>query len=270
VARFHVAEAFDLLNFVIVWVMAATFGLVVRDWRDSRVGLLAVVSAAIAANVLLIRFGPYPLSMVGLPSDRISNMAPPTLVLGLHAVVLIGLVGVMWRALERVCARPRLWHGVCALGGVAMTAYLWHLTALIVVTVTEHGLGLDRIAPYHPNFWPTTIAHLAVVLFVVVLLVSIAAPLEHLAVPWLERARSPVTERSWRTAAEVAGAAVCGVAFLVLAGTGMQGFPFGRVTRYAGLRFTPGLAIAMLVAGTLLARAGGRSVVPRAAPPDAG
>lgn len=51
---------------------------------------------------------------------------------------------------------------------------------------------------------------------------------------------------------------VTGVGFLVLAGTGMGGFPFGRVTRYAGLRLTPGLGIALLTLGVLAARAGGR------------
>ncbi len=259
VTRFHVVEAADLANFVVVWFMAATLGLVVRDWRtDRRSQLIGLAFAAMLVNVGLIRLGPYPLSMVGLPSDRISNMAPPTLALAMHAIVVIALVGAFWAPLERLCHRAVAWHATCAVGGVAMTAYLWHLTALVIVTVLEHAVGLDRPAPHMPDFWLATVAHLAIMLVAVVVIVSIMAPLEWLPVPWLERWRAPAPDHAARLAAEMIGATLCGVALLVLAGTGMQGFPFGRVTRYAGLAFTPGLGMAMLALGVLLTRAGGR------------
>jgi hypothetical protein len=257
--RFHVAEVFDVTNFVLVWIMAATLGLVVHDWRDDRrvqLGLLAV--GALVVNAVLIRWLPYPLSMVGLPSDRLSNMAPPTLVLAMHSVVMITVVGAAWPALRRWCRRPLVWHTTCAVGGVAMSAYLWHLTALILVAVVEHALGLDRTAPHAAGFWISTLLHTTVLLFVVVALVSLVAPLEYLPVPWLERAEPPAPPADWRTAAAVIGVLVTGIGFLVLAGTGMGGFPFGRVTRYAGLELTPGLGIALLALGVLAARAGGR------------
>jgi len=258
-ARFHVIEAADLANFIVVWFMAATFGLVVRDWRpDRRRQLIALGLGAMLVNVALIRLGPYPLSMVGLPSDRISNMAPPTLALAMHAIVVIALVGACWAPLERLCHRELPWHATCAVGGVAMTAYLWHLTALVIVTVLEHAIRLDRPAPHMPHFWLATVAHLGVLLVAVVVIVSIMAPLEWLPVPWLEGRRSAAPDHVMRAAAEVLGATLCGIALLVLAGTGMQGFPFGRVTRYAGLAFTPGLGMAMLAVGVLLTRAGGR------------
>jgi hypothetical protein len=190
-------------------------------------------------------------------------MAPPTLVLALHAVALISFVGVLWPLLARACQQRGLWHFTCAIGGVAMTAYLWHLTALILVTVAEHALGLDRAPPHTPGFWWGTVVHLAVLLVAVVALVSVTAPLEFLPVPWLERPLAPVPDTIWRFATAATGAFMCGAAFLVLAGTGMRGFPFGRVTRYAGLELTPGLGLTMLVAGILAARAGGRDAVRR-------
>jgi len=269
--RFHVLEAFDLANFVLVWMMAATLGLVVRDWNDRhRLRLLAVAGAALAANVVIIRWGPYPLSMVGLPSDRISNMAPPTLALAMHTVVIISCLGALWLPVSRLCRHPGIWHATCALGGVAMSAYLWHLTALVLVTIGEHALGLDRPAPHHPHFWIATVLHLGVLLGAVVVVVSLVAPLEWLPVPWLERLQTPGAGDRWRTATAAFGAFVCGAALLVLAGTGMQGFPFGRVTRYAGLELTPGLGLGLLTLGLLAARAGGRPrLEPLEARPDA-
>jgi hypothetical protein len=263
--RFHVLEAADLLNFVFAWMLAAILGLVVRDWDNRRRALLlAPAFGALVVNVVLIQWGPYPLSMVGLPSDRISNMAPPTIALAMHAIVIICCAGALWVPLDRMCARTGVWHATCAVGGVAMSAYLWHLTALVLVTVAEHALGLDRPAPHLAHFWIATVMHLAVLLVAVVALVSLVAPLEWLPVPWLERSRSRAPAAVWRTVAAAIGAFVCGVALLVLAGTGMQGFPFGRVTRYAGLKLTPGLGMALLALGLLAARAGGRPQAPRA------
>lgn len=256
--RFHLLEGIDLANFVVVWVLAAVVGLVARDRAGETRTLLGLALGAVVANVVLIRVGPYPLSMVGLPGERISNMAPPTLVLALHAVALIAAVGAARPALARVAARARVWHAVCAVGGVAMTLYLWHLTALVLVTIAEHELGLDRPTRVGIGFWFATLAHLVVLLVAVIVMVSIAAPLEYRPVPWLERTRPAATDVRWRLAVEIVGAVATAVGFLVLAGTGMRGFPFGRVTRYSGLRLTPGLGLALLVAGVLAARAGGR------------
>ena len=125
--------------------------------------------------------------MVGMPGEPISNMAPPTLVLALHSVVLIAIVGWTWPVLRRWCAHAvAAWHVVVAGGAVAMTLYLWHLTALVIVTVAEHELHLDR-GPVGPlRFWPATVVHLAFFLVVTVALVALMAPFERLPIPWLE------------------------------------------------------------------------------------
>ena len=137
-----------------------------------------------------------------------------------------------------------------------MSLYLWHLTALILVTVVEHAAGLDRVAPHQPHFWLSTVVQLSVLIVVVIALVSVTAPLERVPVPWLEQVQLAASDTRWRTAAAVVGVVLCGVGFLVLAGTGMQGFPFGRVTRYAGLKLTPGLGMTLLTIGAVAARFG--------------
>lgn len=260
--RFHIDEGIAVANFVIVWFMTATLGLVVRDHVERGTGarhrLLWIALVVLLVNVVLVDAFPYPLSMVGMPGEPISNMAPPTLVLALHSVVLVCVVGWAWPWLRRWCDRPRAWHLVVAGGAVAMTLYLWHLTALVIVTVTEHELDLDR-GPVGPwRFWPATVAHLVVFLVVTAVLVALMAPFEHLPIPWLEPPPPrPGTGAVWSVLAAV-GALATGLGLLALAATGMGGFPFGRVTSYAEVPLTPALGLIVFGAGVLVTRVGGR------------
>jgi hypothetical protein len=254
-ARFHLNESFGMLNFVLVWVFVATLGLVVRDHIHRR-GLLALCAAlAVVLNLVAVTVGPYPRSMVGMPGEKISNMAPPTVALTLHAVALVCLVGVFWGQLARVCARPRIWHGICALGAVAMSLYLWHITAIILVTLAEHTLGLDRGHVSADWFWLSTLGHLAVTLVCVAGLVILVAPLEFLPIPWLER--SPVRAKLKPAVSTAVGVVVLALGLLAIAATGMSGFPFHRTVHYAGVPLTPGTALLAIAAGLLLLRRGG-------------
>ena len=90
-----------LLNFVLVWALAAQLGMLfddglLRRWRGAGVAALAI-----SANLLLVTYGPYPRSMVGMRGEPFSNMTPPSLVLALHTVALAGLVGAARPALAR-------------------------------------------------------------------------------------------------------------------------------------------------------------------------
>ena len=51
---------------------------------------------------------------------------------------------------------------------------------------------------------------------------------------------------------------VLAIGFLVISLTGMQGFP-NHVREYVGIPWTPAIALGVLLAGVLLARAGGAS-----------
>jgi hypothetical protein len=257
--RFHVSESIAVANFLLVWFMAATLGLVMRDHVGRNPWVFACTALATAgANVVLVTWGPYPISMVGMPGEPISNMAPPTVALALHSVVLISLVGLLWPALERLCARPRLWWAVAVAGATAMTVYLWHLTALVGITVLEHEIGFARGSVDHLGFWVATPLHVLAVLATTLVVVSLAVPLEHRPVPWLEQPGTHAPAGPWWSVLTGAGVVACGCGLLVLAATGMGGFPFGRVTSYAGLPLTPGSGFVLLVVGVLAVRAGGR------------
>ena len=265
VARFHVVAGVAVLNFFTVWFMAATLGLVARDRVEhGRRSLVALALGALVVNIALVVAFPYPESMVGMPGDKISNMAPPTIVLALHAVMLISVVALLWPALTRLCARPRVWRWVVAAGAAAMTVYLWHLTALLAVVEGEHLLGFTRGPVDELDFWLGTLVHLAVSLAAIGLLVAVVVPLEHLPVPWLEHPHDHLGDSPGWTALAAIGVLACGVGFLVLAATGMGGFPFDRVTAYAGFPLTPGLGTILVVVGAVACRTAGSRVRPAA------
>jgi len=246
-------EALGALNLLVVWVLAAVCGLVVRE-RAGAWYLWLVAAAAFAANAVAVWAGPYPLSMVGMPGEEISNMSPPTFALALHSVALVSLLGALWPTLARWCERARVRVATCVMGGVAMSLYLWHLTALVAVVVAQHELGLDRPALGDPWFWPSTVAYLAVTMVVVLVVVSLAAPLEYLPLPWVELPTSGGGPA--RSVAAVASVVTLGTGLLVLALCGMGRFPFEEV-RFAGVAFNPAMGLAMVAAGLLLGRIGG-------------
>jgi hypothetical protein len=257
--RFHVWTGIGAVNFVLVWFMAATLGLIVRDRVESdRRTLVLLALGALAVNVILVAVFPYPISMVGMPGEPVSNMSPPTVVLALHSVVLVALMGLAWPALRALCAAPRVWRVVVAIGAVAMTIYLWHLTALVLLTVAEHELGLDRGPVGGPHFWPATPVHLAVALALTAILVLLAAPFEHWPVPWLERAGVPRRGGLLWSLLACLGAFLSACGFLVVAATGMNGFPFSHVSIYAGIPLTPGVGVGLCVTGILCVRAAAR------------
>ncbi len=144
-------------NFGFVWVLVHQFGFFWRDrsHRGSgparRDGWLLVLGG-FGALVALTHWLGYPVSMVGGASDR-SNNTPPTL-----ALVALGLgqTGLLLLARDRLTAwlaRPRPWRTVVAANGVAMTLYLWHLTALCAAALLLVRTGVFPSAPVGTTAW---------------------------------------------------------------------------------------------------------------------
>jgi len=83
-------RSLGLINYGFVWLAIHQLG---YAWRDGRLRLRLLWAAAGAAVVTaLVYFGPYPLAMVGVPGDEISNTSPPTIALLALGVAQTGLV----------------------------------------------------------------------------------------------------------------------------------------------------------------------------------
>ena len=178
VARFAGGiDGIGYLNFAFVWLFAHQLGYYYADGAlpraDARL-LQFGAAGGLAALVLLTRFGPYPLSMVGLPGEAISNMNPPTVCL---IAVTLWQVSVLMLVRHRLSAwlrRPGIWGIVIAANSMIMTMFLWHLTALMIAVLVLLPLGFPQPDVGSSSWWllrPIWITILCVVtaLFVFVL-----------------------------------------------------------------------------------------------------
>lgn len=143
------------LNFALVWLAMHQLGFA---WRDglltSRVGWL-MFAGGYAVMLACVTVGPYPTSMVGLPGETVSNMAPPTFALLAQGVGISGLAVVLRPAMGRALARPRAWKAVVVVAPFAMTAFLWHLTALMLVLLAMRELGIVQPVIASWGWWLT-------------------------------------------------------------------------------------------------------------------
>ncbi len=137
-------------NFATVWLAVHQCGFFYADGVPQRGGrrfAITLAGSGLALTIALVALLPYPLSMVSLPGELVSNMTPPSLALLTYSMWLLGLVLLLRPALTRWLGRARVWTTVVAANGVAMTAFLWHLTAIVLVTGSLALIG----APMFPD-----------------------------------------------------------------------------------------------------------------------
>ncbi|EHY90454.1 acyltransferase family protein [Saccharomonospora azurea] len=149
VARFSDVGYVGYANAVFVWLAVHQLGFFYADGtleRLSRRGAAAMSAAGFGATAMLVGFGPYAASMIGMPGAPMSNMSPPAAVLVTLAVGQIGLVLAARGLLTSWSERPVVASTLGWLGPRFMSVYLWHMPALIVLSgVTV--LWLDYATP---------------------------------------------------------------------------------------------------------------------------
>ncbi|MEU4952297.1 acyltransferase family protein [Streptomyces lavendulae] len=242
----------EFLNFALVWLAVHQLGFLRADGRITRPALLG--AAGLAGADLLVAFGPYPLSMVGMPGEKVSNMAPPTLALLCHGMWLVGAVQLLARPAGAWLARPRVWHGVVAANGVAMTAFLWHLTAMLGVYAGQLLLGMTLPEPATGAWWVQ-----------VPVRILLAAALTALLVACFRRFEAPGAAARGAVREEgpgsgpvaAAGITLCLLGILGLSMTGLGGLLQGHSAVLIALPVTAPAAIGMAVGGALLVERSG-------------
>jgi putative Mn2+ efflux pump MntP len=155
------------LNFGAVWITAHQlgFGWSTERFRPRSTILVAGSLAALAALLLLTLFGPYPVSMVGVPGATENNTLPPTGVLVVLSLMQYGLVRLAEPAAQRLMQRNGPWTAVVGFHAVMMTVYIWHLPTLAIIVLIGYGLGIGfNIEPLTVAWWATRLIWIAVLL----------------------------------------------------------------------------------------------------------
>lgn len=146
------------LNYLFVWGTVHQLGFA---WLDGRLGgtgrRLGLAGLGLAATVLLVWAGPYPVAMVGLDTSQITNSYPPRVTLATLGMFQAGLVLALEGPLRRWLDRPGPWRATVAVNAQIMTLYLWHLTAMVILiglSLLTGGFGLG-VEPLTPAWWWT-------------------------------------------------------------------------------------------------------------------
>lgn len=245
----------EFLNFAFVWLAVHQLGFLRADGRLTRPYLLA--GAGLAGAALLVAYGPYPLSMVGMPGGKVSNMAPPTFALLCHGLWLVGAVEWLRGPVGRWLERPKVWRTVVAANGISMTAFLWHLSAMLGVYGVLLALGTDLPAPATGAWWAQLPLRVAAAAVLTAVLVTAFRGFER---PAARPSRAGDSRRSGAYCGPAAalGVTLCLFGVLGLSMVGFGGLFEGRSALLIAVQVTAPVAVAMTLAGWALVEFIGR------------
>ncbi|MER5639640.1 acyltransferase [Kitasatospora sp. NPDC002227] len=169
------------VNYVLVWAVAYQLGFCWADGLLTRHRLLpwGLAAGGGAAFALLVAYGPFPVSLILVSDETVSNTDPPSVAMLAWVVAQCGLCVALAPAGRRLVARPALWRVVRPLGRASMAVYLWHMLPVLAVAA---ALYLPGLAPEpgvgSPAWWALRLPWLAVLTLLLLALLAALAPLD--------------------------------------------------------------------------------------------
>ncbi len=127
------AKWFGWFNYFFIWGAVHQLG---YAWQQGRFGgvapslCLAIVAGSFL--VLLTQFGPYPISLIGVPGADFSNTTPPKLPLIALGLTQIGLLLALEKPIRQWLANVKVWTATVLINGFIMPIFLWHSTVMIL------------------------------------------------------------------------------------------------------------------------------------------
>jgi hypothetical protein len=134
------------INMATVWGLAHQTGffyrrIVIAPRRTD----FALLWTGLFALMGLVFSGLYPGSMVGVPGDRLSNMAPPTFVIVALLTFQIGVAEIARPAVERRLKRLRWQRANLLINQFALPLFLFHTTAMALARAVGYFLFEGQI-----------------------------------------------------------------------------------------------------------------------------
>ena len=166
VARFnHGWEWVGWLNMLFVWGLAHQLGFFYDKFINMpRQQIWGVVWGGLFGLIGLVWAGLYPASMVGVPGDKFSNMAPPSLAIVALLVFQVGVLMLIrpW-VMERI-DRPRWTWFTNKLSDYSMPLYLLHTTGMVISVVVVYIITGERYELWSVSGWWWITRPLAIIL----------------------------------------------------------------------------------------------------------
>ena len=210
----HAGAVLGYVNLV-AWVIPGMLGVAYRRGLIGTSRAFALGAFAFVVNVSLLWLGPYELSLVGIETQELKNMSPPSLLMAGHSIMLCTFAIALAPAIDRWARRPRVWR-LAVIGNTgAMTLYLWHIPVLLAVHLVFDYLGLPRF-PGEPHFVVLSVVQLALTGALVFAAFVALRPLENEPLPLWDG--GSVTAPGPRSA--LVGALLCIAAAATLASVG--------------------------------------------------
>ena len=203
-------------NYGFVWLAVHQLGYWWRNTENTKPLAVASVVLGLAWLYLLIGQLGYPISMVSVPGEEISNTRPPTTAMLAVGFVQIGVILLLEGPVSRWLKKVGPWSKVILMNQMIMSVYLWHISAMIAaigIAMALGGLGLS-IEPGTGFWW--SLRPLWVLAFIVVLAPILAVFLSFEAASRASGAQAPGPAQAMFGALTTCG----GLVMMALSGIG--------------------------------------------------
>lgn len=140
----------------LVWVFAHQLGYAWRSWDLGHRPLtcrLALAGTGLAGLAALTTLGGYPVPMVATEATDESNIFPTNAAIAALVVFQLGVLTLAAPALDRLLRHRRAWRPVVAVNAVAMTIFVWHMTAFLVLLRAYEALGYTLLDQPTAAWW---------------------------------------------------------------------------------------------------------------------
>ena len=180
-ASFAEVPVLGQLNWVVGWLGFQVAGFAWQQGRlptGRRLTLLAGSAWAVAIGVVAL--GPWPSVMLHHGGLERSPTHPPSTALLFFGLAYSLTAAALAPLVDRFLARSaRAWQLTIAANGVAMSVYLWHMTAAVIAGGIALGVGLiPAVEPGTSAWWATKLPFLIVNAIVLLPIVRLVAPIE--------------------------------------------------------------------------------------------
>ena len=214
----HALSALGYLNMV-AWLIPGMFGVAYRRRLLAGRAALTLGVVMLVVNVALL-LGPYELSLVGIETQQLKNMTPPSLLLAGHAIMMCAFAIAAAPAIARWAQGARVWWLAAIGNSGAMTLYLWHIPPLLAMHLVFDYLGHPRFDPSSPGFVVLSVVQLMIMGALVAVVFVTLRPLENKPLPLWDGGF--VSRQGGRSAAVGVLLCVAGAATLASVGWGLK------------------------------------------------